>query len=216
MMSVGRLDLNSEGLLLLTNDGGIQRKLELFATCWLRKYRVRINGRPQDSDFEPLRKEITVEGERFQPMTVLLDRQQEANAWITIGLRKGKNREIRRAMEEIGFSVNRLLRVSYGPFQLGDLKPGQVEELRRRVVRDQLGLDLEEPDDGTAKPKRPARRRPSLAGAQVPSPAPGALHPANPGANPPPLTGLHARPAVFRSDPIAARFPLKRFVFDVN
>ena len=163
VMSVGRLDLNSEGLLLLTNDGGIKRKLELPATGWLRKYRVRINGRPKDSDFEPLRKGITVEGERFQPMTVTLDRQQGANAWATIGLREGKNREIRRAMEVIGFSVNRLLRVSYGPFQLGDLKPGQVEELRRKVVRDQLGLDLEEPE-GTAKPKRPTRRRPSMAG----------------------------------------------------
>jgi 23S rRNA pseudouridine2605 synthase len=192
VMSVGRLDLNSEGLLLLTNDGGIKRKLELPATGWLRKYRVRINGRPQDKDFEPLRKGVTVEGERFQPMTITLDRQQGANAWVTIGLREGKNREIRRAMEEIGYSVNRLLRVSYGPFQLGDLKPGQVEELRRRVVRDQLGLDLEDPAEA-AKPKRPARRRPSMAGKPgKPRPAeakPGSRPGSKPGSKPAPRSG---------------------------
>ncbi|MBE1283070.1 MAG: pseudouridine synthase [Rhodobacteraceae bacterium] len=168
VMSVGRLDLNSEGLLLLTNDGGIKRQLELPSTGWLRKYRVRINGRPKEADFEPLRKGLVIGAEKFQPMTVTLDRQQGANAWVTVGLREGKNREIRRAMEDIGFSVNRLIRVSYGPFQLGSLKPGEVEELRRRVVRDQLGLEIEDPQ-GTAKPKRPAgkpqRKRPSsLAG----------------------------------------------------
>ncbi len=153
VMSVGRLDLNSEGLLLLTNDGGIKRKLELPSTGWLRKYRVRVNGRPKDEDFAPLRKGLVVDGERFLPMDVSLDRQQGANAWLTIGLREGKNREIRRAMEDIGYAVNRLLRVSYGPFQLGSLKQGEVEEIRRRVMRDQLGLDAE-PE---AKPKRPAR-----------------------------------------------------------
>ncbi|WP_424831193.1 pseudouridine synthase [Ruegeria sp.] len=156
VMSVGRLDLNSEGLLLLTNDGGIKRKLELPATGWLRKYRVRVNGRPKDEDFAPLRKGLVIEGERFQPMTVTLDRQQGANAWLTIGLREGKNREIRRAIEDIGFAVNRLLRVSYGPFQLGNLKPGEVEEIRRRVLRDQLGLEAE---SQPAKPKRPSRPR---------------------------------------------------------
>lgn len=157
VMSVGRLDLNSEGLLLLTNDGAIKRQLELPSTGWLRKYRVRINGRPKDEDFEPLRKGLAIGGERFQPMQVTLDRQQGANAWLTIGLREGKNREIRRAIEDVGFAVNRLIRVSYGPFQLGNLKPGAVEEVRRRVLRDQLGLDGEESD--TATPKRPQRRR---------------------------------------------------------
>ncbi len=161
VMSVGRLDLNSEGLLLLTNDGGIKRKLELPATGWLRKYRVRVNGRPKEEDFEPLRKGLVIEGERFQPMTVSLDRQQGANAWLTIGLREGKNREIRRAMEDIGFAVNRLLRVSYGPFQLGSLKPGEVEEIRRRVMRDQLGLDAE-PDAQAKRPARPQRKRPGI------------------------------------------------------
>ncbi|MEO0702631.1 MAG: pseudouridine synthase [Pseudomonadota bacterium] len=140
VVSVGRLDIASEGLLLLTNDGEIKRRLELPSTGWLRKYRVRVNGRPEDATFEPLRKGLTADGTKFQPMTVTLDRQQGANAWVTVSLREGKNREIRRAMEAVGLSVNRLIRVSYGPFRLGDLKPGAVEEVRPRVVRDQLGL----------------------------------------------------------------------------
>jgi 23S rRNA pseudouridine2605 synthase len=156
VMTVGRLDLNSEGLLLLTNDGGVKRKLELPSTGWLRKYRVRINGRPTEDTFAPLRKGIEVDGERFQPMDITLDRQQGANAWVTIGLREGKNREIRRAMEAIGLTVNRLIRVSYGPFQLGQLKQGEVEELRRRVVRDQLGLDGAVPEE---KRRKLTRRR---------------------------------------------------------
>lgn len=152
VMSVGRLDINSEGLLLLTNDGGIKRQLELPSTGWLRKYRVRVNGRPQDASLEPLRKGITDDGERFQPMNVAIDRQQGANAWLTVGLREGKNREIRRAMEAVGLKVNRLIRISYGPFQLGQLKAGAVEEIRRRVMRDQLGLDSKD-DSGLAKPR---------------------------------------------------------------
>ena len=116
VMTVGRLDLNSEGLLLLTNDGGIKRKLELPSTGWLRRYRVRVNGRPTDDKLTPLREGITVDGQHFQPMIVSLDRQQGANAWLTVALREGKNREIRRAMSDIGLQVNRLIRVSYGPF----------------------------------------------------------------------------------------------------
>lgn len=141
VMSVGRLDLNSEGLLLLTNDGELKRRLELPSTGWLRKYRVRINGNPTDVDLEPLRKGLTVDGERFQPMNVMLDRIQGANAWLTIGLREGKNREIRRALNALDLFVNRLIRVSYGPFRLGDLEPGQIEEIKPRILRDQLGLD---------------------------------------------------------------------------
>ncbi|MEL6609490.1 MAG: pseudouridine synthase [Pseudomonadota bacterium] len=139
VMSVGRLDLNSEGLLLLTNDGGVKRTLELPSTGWLRKYRVRVNGTPDDAVLAPLRAGITVDGERFQPMDIRLDRQQGANAWLTVGLREGKNREIRRAMAAIDLSVNRLIRVSYGPFQLRDLKPGEVEEVKARVLADQMG-----------------------------------------------------------------------------
>ena len=140
VMSIGRLDLTSEGLLLLTNDGDIKRRLELPSTGWLRKYRVRVKGAPDDAMLEPLRKGVEVDGERFREMDVKLDRQQGANAWVTVGLREGKNREIRRAMEAIGLTVNRLIRISYGPFRLGTLKPGAIEEVKPRVLRDQLGL----------------------------------------------------------------------------
>ncbi len=157
VMSVGRLDLNSEGLLLLTNDGELKRKLELPSTGWLRKYRVRVNGKPTDEMLDPLRKGIEADGESFQPMVVNLDRQQGANAWLTVGLREGKNREIRRAMQEIGLTVNRLLRVSYGPFQLGQLKEGEVEEVRPRILRDQLGLA--EAPEAVEKPAKPAAKR---------------------------------------------------------
>lgn len=171
VMSVGRLDLNSEGLLLLTNDGELKRRLELPSTGWLRKYRVRVKGNPADPDLEPLRKGITVEGENFQPMTVSLDRIQGANAWLTVGLREGKNREIRRAMSAIGLTVNRLIRISYGPFRLNDLKPGEVEEIRPRVLRDQLGLT--DPEEA-GEPKRKAQR-PGAGKAAGAKPAPGAV-----------------------------------------
>ncbi len=140
VMSVGRLDLNSEGLLLLTNDGELKRRLELPSTGWLRKYRARVHGHPTETMLAPLARGITVDGERFQPITVTIDRQQGANAWLTIGLREGRNREIRRALESVGLTVNRLIRISYGPFQLGDLAAGAVEEVRAKVLADQLGL----------------------------------------------------------------------------
>ncbi|MEM9437244.1 MAG: pseudouridine synthase [Pseudomonadota bacterium] len=153
VMSVGRLDLNSEGLLLLTNDGALKRKLELPSTGWLRRYRVRVNGAPKEETLEPLRRGLEIEGERFQPMEVTIDRQQGANAWLTISLREGKNREIRRAAEHVGLTVNRLIRVSYGPFQLRELKAGEVEEVRQRVLADQMGW--------STKPKlKPRKRRP--------------------------------------------------------
>ncbi|MEM9045533.1 MAG: pseudouridine synthase [Pseudomonadota bacterium] len=142
VMSVGRLDLTSEGLLLLTNDGALKRKLELPSTGWMRKYRVRIHGEPNEASLAPLTRGITVDGERFKPMTVTFDRQQGSNAWLTIGLREGRNREIRRAIEAIGFTVNRLIRVSYGPFQLGELKQGEVAEIKQKVIRDQIGTDF--------------------------------------------------------------------------
>jgi len=171
VMSVGRLDLNSEGLLLLTNDGELKRRLELPSTGWLRRYRVRVKGNPADPDLEPLRNGMTVEGERFQPMIVSLDRVQGANAWLTVGLREGKNREIRRAMTAIGLTVNRLIRVSYGPFRLGDMEPGDVREVRGNILRDQLGLPPASEDmTGTAKPK-PKRARPGGSAANPP-PAP--------------------------------------------
>ena len=158
VMSVGRLDLNSEGLLLLTNDGEVKRRLELPATGWLRRYRVRINGSVSEAKLDELRAGIEVEGIRYQPMVVTFDRQQGANAWLTVSLREGKNREIRRAMGAIGVTVNRLIRVSYGPFQLAALKQGDVEELKQRVVRDQLGISGKPTPKRTRKPvNRPAR-----------------------------------------------------------
>ncbi len=160
VMSVGRLDMNSEGLLLLTNDGAVKRRLELPSTGWLRRYRVRVNGRPEDKVFDPLRKGMHVEGVDYAPMEVTLDRQQGANAWLTVGLREGKNREIRRTMEAVGLKVNRLIRVSYGPFQLGNLKAGAVEEVRRKVVRDQLGLEAA-PALRPKTVKRTSQRRPA-------------------------------------------------------
>ena len=168
VMSVGRLDLNSEGLLLLTNDGELKRRLELPSTGWLRKYRVRINGNPTDPDLEPLRRGITVDGERFQPMEVSLDRIQGANAWLTVGLREGKNREIRRALSAIELTVNRLIRVSYGPFRLGDLTPGQVEEVKARVLRDQLGTSPHAEEEDAPKPKRRTIPVPRPAGVAAP------------------------------------------------
>ncbi|MFQ5566421.1 MAG: pseudouridine synthase [Paracoccaceae bacterium] len=141
VMTVGRLDLNSEGLLLLTNDGALKRRLELPSTGWLRKYRVRVHGQPTEAMLAPLARGITVGGERFQPIEVTIDRLQGANAWLTVGLREGRNREIRRALESVGLAVNRLIRISYGPFQLGDLAPGRVEEVRAKVLADQLGLE---------------------------------------------------------------------------
>ncbi|MFZ3581051.1 pseudouridine synthase [Loktanella sp. DJP18] len=156
VMSVGRLDINSEGLLLLTNDGGIKRRLELPSTGWLRRYRVRINGSVSEARLDELRKGITVEGVRYQPMIVTFDRQQGANAWLTISIREGKNREIRRAMEAVNSTVNRLIRVSYGPFQLGKLEAGAVEEVKGRVLREQLGLEIPAPQK--AKVRKPLTR----------------------------------------------------------
>ncbi|MCG5236047.1 pseudouridine synthase [Xanthobacter oligotrophicus] len=142
LVSVGRLDLNSEGLLLLTNDGGLARVLELPETGWLRRYRVRANGEVNQAQLDSLLKGITVDGVEYGPIEAELDRVQGANAWITVSLREGKNREIRNVFGALGLQVNRLIRVSYGPFQLGDVPEGGIEEVRTRVLRDQIGADL--------------------------------------------------------------------------
>ena len=130
VLSIGRLDLNSEGLLLLTNDGELKRRLELPSTGWLRSYRVRVKGRLNENMLEPLRQGISVDGTQFKPMQVSFDRQTGANAWLSIGLREGKNREIRKALSFLGLSVNRLIRISFGDFELGKLKKGEIEEVR--------------------------------------------------------------------------------------
>jgi 23S rRNA pseudouridine2605 synthase len=139
VVSVGRLDLNTEGLLLLTNDGGLARALELPATGWLRRYRVRAHGRIAQPRLDALRHGIEVEGIRYGAIEATLDREQGANVWLTFAMREGKNREIRNVLGHLGLAVNRLIRISYGPFQLGELPSGAVEEIKTRALREQLG-----------------------------------------------------------------------------
>ncbi|HVJ52188.1 MAG TPA: pseudouridine synthase [Aliidongia sp.] len=140
VISVGRLDLNSEGLILLTNDGGLARRLELPSTGWIRRYKVRIHGTVTPEQLLALERGVTIDQVRYGPIKAEFERQQGANAWCMMALTEGKNREVRRVFEYLGCTVNRLIRLSYGPFQLGALPRGQVEEVPRRVVRDQLGL----------------------------------------------------------------------------
>ena len=139
VISVGRLDMNSEGLLLLTNDGELARKLELPKTGFARKYKARAFGKPTQARLDKLKHGVLIDGIKTGPIEAVLDKQQGTNAWITITIREGKNREVRRALETIGLKVNRLIRLSYGPIQLGDLVRGKVEEIKPKVLRDQLG-----------------------------------------------------------------------------
>jgi 23S rRNA pseudouridine2605 synthase len=141
VISVGRLDLTSEGLLLLTNDGELARQLELPSNGWLRRYRARAFGRVEQAELDQLKDGITVEGVRYGSIEAKLERAA-ANSWITLSLTEGKNREVRRVLEALGLKVNRLIRIAYGPFQLGTLAPGAVEEIPRKVLKDQLGKDV--------------------------------------------------------------------------
>ncbi len=171
VMTVGRLDINTEGLLLLTNDGGLARVLELPSTGWLRRYRVRVHGRVSQADLDRLARGVTVDGMIYGAVQAHLDRQQGSNCWLTIGLREGKNREVRKILEHLGLTVTRLIRVSYGPFQLGELAAGAVQEVKGRVLRDQLGsrlaaaagadfdAPLRQPEPADAPAKRPSRKR---------------------------------------------------------
>lgn len=139
LLTIGRLDVGTEGLLLLTNDGGLARVLELPETGWLRRYRVRALGRITQPDLDRLRAGVTVDGIRYGPIEATFDREQGANVWLTFAIREGKNREVRNVLGHLGLQVNRLIRVSYGPFQLGELEQGMVEEVKTRVLREQLG-----------------------------------------------------------------------------
>jgi len=152
VISVGRLDLTSEGLLLLTNDGGLARAMELPSRGWLRRYRVRVHGNVDPARLAALDRGLILDGVSYGPIKASLERKQGANAWIAVGLREGKNREIRKVMTHLGLDVSRLIRIAYGPFQLGHLSRGAVEEVPRRVLREQLGVDL-------AKGKPDADRR---------------------------------------------------------
>ena len=140
VISVGRLDYDSEGLLLLTNDGAISRKLELPSTGWLRKYKVRVHGIVDKSALLKIKDGIKLDNFKTGPIEASLEIQKGTNAWILIGIREGKNREIRRIMDHLGYPVNRLIRLSYGPFQLGNLKSGEVLEINKNVIKNQLGL----------------------------------------------------------------------------
>jgi 23S rRNA pseudouridine2605 synthase len=137
-ISIGRLDLTSEGLLLLTNDGALARKLELPSTGWLRRYRVRVHGLPEERKLTALANGITIDGIAYGPIEAGLDSRKGDNAWLTVSLREGRNREVRRVMAHLGLGVTRLIRIAYGPFQLGTLPRGAVDEVPARVLRDQL------------------------------------------------------------------------------
>jgi len=139
LISIGRLDFNTEGLLLLTNDGGLARVLELPDTGWLRRYRVRAHGEVTQGQLDELKKGVEVDGVKYGPIDATLERDQGANVWLVFAIREGKNREVRNVLAHLGLEVNRLIRVSYGPFQLGELAEGQVEEIKTRVLREQLG-----------------------------------------------------------------------------
>ena len=177
VVTIGRLDFNTEGLLLLTNDGGLARALELPATGWLRRYRVRANGAVDQGVLDALAAGVTVEGVHYAGIEASLDREQGANVWLTLGLREGKNREVKRVLEHLGLAVNRLIRVSFGPFQLGELAEGEVLEIRTRVLRDQLGeaiagqagADFDAPvreEEERAASRRAAERSSARASAQ--------------------------------------------------
>ncbi len=150
VVSVGRLDLNSEGLLLLTNDGELARALELPARGWIRRYRVRVHGEPDAAALAALEKGVTIAGVKYGPIRAALDKRQGSNAWLTVGLAEGKNREVRRVMEHLGLGVTRLIRLAYGPFQLGHLARGETSEVPRKVLAEQLG---------NADHRRPASRQ---------------------------------------------------------
>ena len=139
--AVGRLDINTEGLLLMTNDGGLKRFLELPSTGWLRRYRVRAFGTADPARLADLKNGIEIDGVRYRSIDAELERKQGGNVWMTVALREGKNREIKRVLEHLDLKVNRLIRLSFGPFQLGKLEAGQVEEVPRRVLRQQLGRE---------------------------------------------------------------------------
>ncbi len=168
VITVGRLDINTEGLLLLTNDGGLKRVLELPSTGWLRKYRVRAFGSIDQARLDTLKAGMTVDGVTYGPIEAVLERVQGGNVWLLVSLREGKNREVKNVLGALGLVVNRLIRVSYGPFQLGDMPVGAVSLVKAKVLRDQLGdrlaaeaavdFDSAFPDDLVAKtPQKPTR-----------------------------------------------------------
>ncbi len=143
VISVGRLDLNSEGLLILTNSGELSRKLELPSNGWIRRYKVKVHGKVDKAKLAELEKGCEIDGVVYGAIKVVVDSEQGTNAWLTVTLQEGKNREIRKVMKSLGLEVARLIRVSYGPFQLGSLKKGEVREVPQKVLKEQLGGKLD-------------------------------------------------------------------------
>ena len=139
VISIGRLDLTTEGLLLLTNDGALARQLELPENAWVRRYRIRANGKTDQAALDALSKGVTIDGVAYKPIKATLDQTKGANVWITASITEGKNREIRKVMEHLGLTVNRLIRTAFGPFQLGGLDEGAVEEVPAKQIKEQLG-----------------------------------------------------------------------------
>jgi 23S rRNA pseudouridine2605 synthase len=172
LVSVGRLDINTEGLLLLTNDGSLARTLELPATGWLRRYRVRAHGRVAQDQLDGLRAGTTIDGIRYGPIEATVDRGQGSNVWLTFAIREGKNREVKNVLGHLGLKVSRLIRVSFGPFQLGDLAPGEITEVKTRTLRDQIGervaalagADFSGPITAREAPPAPPRAQPTADG----------------------------------------------------
>tara|TARA_Y100000022_G_scaffold133621_1_gene116012 strand:+ start:111 stop:1052 length:942 start_codon:yes stop_codon:yes gene_type:complete len=164
VLSVGRLDMDSEGLILLTNDGGLARHLELPSTGWSRKYRARVQGQVDPTALAGIADGITIDGIRYGEVSARLDRQMTSNAWLTVAIREGKNREVRRIMEYLSHHVSRLIRVSYGPFLLGDIAPGGFEEVKPRIIADQLGLAPETPDSAAKQAPKARGGRPGHQG----------------------------------------------------
>ncbi|MBB44146.1 MAG: pseudouridine synthase [Rhodospirillaceae bacterium] len=146
VMLVGRLDFNSEGLILLTNNGELARKLELPETGWTRRYRVRVHGEIVMSKLEGLEEGITISGVHYGPMSVKLEKKQNSNSWLLVTLREGKNREVRRVLKYLGLQVNRLIRVSFGPFHLGKMQSGEVREISAKVIAEQINFDKRSSD----------------------------------------------------------------------
>ena len=139
VMTIGRLDYNSEGLLLLTNDGDVARRLEHPNTAWRRRYRVRVHGRVDEDRLAALARGIVVDSVKYGPIEAVLEREQRSNAWLVMSLSEGKNREVRRICEHLGLQVTRLIRVSYGPFQLGNMPSGACEAVPAKALAEQLG-----------------------------------------------------------------------------
>jgi 23S rRNA pseudouridine2605 synthase len=177
LVSIGRLDLNSEGLLLLTNDGALARRLELPATGWVRRYKVRVHGFVDPARLAALARGTTVDGIAYGPIRAELERQQGSNAWVTLSLQEGKNREVRRVLEHLGYPVTRLIRLAYGPFQLGHLARGAIEEVLKKVLEEQLG------SGGTGEKRALPARAAKVAPRPKPPPS------SRPLPNPPPLAG---------------------------